>query len=73
MGENANLDRPKRMLVLDWLIALALIAVLCLVFQGGVAARVQHLGRDAFPNWMWQVYDQKVWPLTLLPRGSGSK
>lgn len=62
-------DATTRTPALDWLIACAVIAVFCLVFQGGIAARVEHLGSDAFPNWMWRLYDHKVGPLTLPSRG----
>lgn len=66
----STVPAPGRTSLLNWLVTLTVIGVLCLVAKSGVAARTEHLGSAAFPDWMWRIYDHKVWPLTLLPRGA---
>lgn len=66
------MDRPKlavepraaqRSFVAD---AVPYIAVGAVLFYLFLDAYTQTHGRAAFPEWVWDLYDYKVWPLTRL-------
>jgi hypothetical protein len=54
----------------EWLVTFGAIAVFGVIFRRLTDQRLAELGHDAFPQWLWDLFDLKVWPLSWLKGGA---
>jgi hypothetical protein len=54
----------------EWLVVIACATVFVVVFAKTTHERVERLGAAAFPQWHWDIYDLKVWPLKYFKGGA---
>ena len=48
----------------QWLVVIAVSAIVLVLFAQTTFDRAERLGSAAFPEWYWRIYDWKVWPLS---------